>query len=1047
MAASSALSAMIQPTEKVVAILDDVRDANSRSVNDGRARPSWVRSRTGKRGLAVVVRESKEPGRELAAVLVWQDVAGPVVVGVLPILSDFEVSVSQTDKLSTNGSSTPKTKFLVSLDAPTSPTCPPSKAPFTSNFAFVCDTLDSTTTAFIGELKRLHGIATTCGYSCTSKSHDFAKTYLPVGTPTRSAEPDELGPPTTSKGKYATPHFDSISSAYSSRATVKPDASAHSSTLSPIERSTSSSSPRSTRSHRLVDSPDERADSAYSKQAHDAIESWIVERMRQREAEFLDKETIRVWCGTFNVNDKVPRADGSDLRTWCRDGLGAELLVFSFQELDLSTEAMIRYTPYREEAWREAIDAALGEKRADYEWLHSKQLVGVLTIAYARKSIRKHISNVSSASLATGFLGLMANKGVVGIRLKYKDTSLVLLNSHLAAFSSQVQQRNAQYRDIVSQLQFPFVEGEARDAWTPNLQLAETAERPNGEGWSVTEADVLIWMGDLNYRLEMPRKEVVQLIESQTWARLHQFDQLNLQKQHRLAFSDFEESAIDFAPTYKFDRGTSDYDSSEKQRVPSWTDRILWLSLKPGDVSTESYRMHPDCSMSDHKPVSAILRVPISLVDEKRRNSVQQEVISELAKFDNDSLPDVKILPGPSVEFDAIEYDVPVTKTIEVSNVGQSLAPWSFVLKPGTESLLPPWLSIAPTSGLVVPGERATITLTIHVTPRCASCLNFPLPSADEALSDLFVLSIEKKDLFLAVSSRAYRPSVFGSSLEHLARLGKPIATASLEERQLVASVVESLKKPESERSQHEKTDAGLVAKAGVPRAIHQLVNCLAEYGADLDGLFSEEGDAEVAKIVREALDTGADLPLSRLGVANSDSTSASRAEEDKSHLRDAVVALERLESDIGSLSLEGTATPPVQARKPTREQDAKRKTGVHSVATVLLGLLESLADPVIPYTMYGRALRCEKREEAYGLVQDLPEVHANVLLYLLAFLRVLLNQSRDMRVRAGRMNEFAIAFSFVLLREPAKFSPAGFDVSTIPRRRKNFVHWLLEEK
>lgn len=32
---------------------------------------------------------------------------------------------------------------------------------------------------------------------------------------------------------------------------------------------------------------------------------------------------------------------------------------------------MLRYTPYREETWREAIDAALGEKRNEYEWVSS----------------------------------------------------------------------------------------------------------------------------------------------------------------------------------------------------------------------------------------------------------------------------------------------------------------------------------------------------------------------------------------------------------------------------------------------------------------------------------------------------------------------------------------------------------------------------------------------------------------------------------------------------------------------------------------------------
>lgn len=45
------------------------------------------------------------------------------------------------------------------------------------------------------------------------------------------------------------------------------------------------------------------------------------------------------------------------------------------------------------------------------------------------------------------------------------------------------------------------------------------------------------------------------------------------------AFRYVREAPITFCPTYKFDKHTPDplgYDSSEKRRVPAWTDRIFF---------------------------------------------------------------------------------------------------------------------------------------------------------------------------------------------------------------------------------------------------------------------------------------------------------------------------------------------------------------------------------------------------------------------------------------------------------------------------------------
>lgn len=45
-------------------------------------------------------------------------------------------------------------------------------------------------------------------------------------------------------------------------------------------------------------------------------------------------------------------------------------------------------------------------------------------------------------------------------------------------------------------------------------------------------------------------------------------------------FKGFIEGKLDFAPTYKYDLFSEDYDTSEKCRTPAWTDRILWKRRK-----------------------------------------------------------------------------------------------------------------------------------------------------------------------------------------------------------------------------------------------------------------------------------------------------------------------------------------------------------------------------------------------------------------------------------------------------------------------------------
>eukprot|EP00913_Durusdinium_trenchii_P026786 g25126.t1 len=130
----------------------------------------------------------------------------------------------------------------------------------------------------------------------------------------------------------------------------------------------------------------------------------------------------------------------------------------------------------------------------------------------------------------------------------------------------------------------------------------------------------VIWVGDLNYRLDLGREECLEMIYDHSWGKLQQHDQLLKVQAEGKAFCNFREGPLDFAPTYQHVPGAPPdpatrlrpYDP-RKGRVPSWTDRVLWRSFPDAELMLEagSYRSSPTLCTSDHSPVGAIFRMPV----------------------------------------------------------------------------------------------------------------------------------------------------------------------------------------------------------------------------------------------------------------------------------------------------------------------------------------------------------------------------------------------------------------------------------------------------
>ena len=221
-------------------------------------------------------------------------------------------------------------------------------------------------------------------------------------------------------------------------------------------------------------------------------------------------------------------------------------------------------------------------------------------------------------TVGTGIMGKLGNKGGVSVRIDFHNTSICFVNSHLAADVSQCERRNQDYDDI-----------NARTVLTDNRSSTTR---------QIKDHDMIYWLGDLNYRInDLDTMTVRELLDKKQFEILLNNDQFRMQVKQRKIFVGYEEGPINFVPTYKYDLGTDNWDSSEKARTPSWTDRILWKA-KGNSISLKSYQSHMSLKISDHKPVSAIMNagnVPYekSFIIRKLMNSVLSICRYNLIKF------------------------------------------------------------------------------------------------------------------------------------------------------------------------------------------------------------------------------------------------------------------------------------------------------------------------------------------------------------------------------------------------------------------------------
>ena len=124
--------------------------------------------------------------------------------------------------------------------------------------------------------------------------------------------------------------------------------------------------------------------------------------------------------------------------------------------------------------------------------------------------------------------------------------------------------------------------------------------------------------GDMNYRIDQRRDAVIAAVKAGDLEHLLIHDQLKKEMKFNRAFRlrPFSEGALAFAPTYKYDVGTDNYDTSEKRRSPAWCDRLLHRG--GGRINQVDYRRH-EVRVSDHRPVTGRFKFTVKSVSARER--------------------------------------------------------------------------------------------------------------------------------------------------------------------------------------------------------------------------------------------------------------------------------------------------------------------------------------------------------------------------------------------------------------------------------------------
>ncbi|KAG8362582.1 hypothetical protein BUALT_BualtUnG0061400 [Buddleja alternifolia] len=148
--------------------------------------------------------------------------------------------------------------------------------------------------------------------------------------------------------------------------------------------------------------------------------------------------------------------------------------------------------------------------------------------------------------------------GSISVSMSIHHTPFCFICTHLASGEKEENaiKRNADVHEIHRRTRFSSLSG---------LGLPK----------SINDHERIIWLGDLNYRINLSYERTTELTSKRDWSMLLEQDQFIRELKKGRAFNGWSEGTLSFAPTYKYELNCESYcgeDPKSGRRTPAWNE-------------------------------------------------------------------------------------------------------------------------------------------------------------------------------------------------------------------------------------------------------------------------------------------------------------------------------------------------------------------------------------------------------------------------------------------------------------------------------------------